>query len=69
MGTLVIHRPKVKGFHGPGGYRERDLRIATEATHLLRIACKQATTYGSAFTADEAERQNKIVARWQVCES
>lgn len=68
-GTLVIHRPKVKRFHGPGGYRERDLLIATECTHLLRLSCKEATTYGSGFTADEAERQGKPVVRWQVCES
>jgi hypothetical protein len=67
QGTLVIRRPKVQRFRGPGGYRERDAQIAQDCTHLLRLACRQATTYGSGWTADEAQRLGRIVVREQVC--
>lgn len=66
-GTLIIHRPTVKRFHGPGGYQERDALIAADCTHLLRLSCRQATTYGSGWTADEAGRLGRIVVRRQVC--
>lgn len=66
-GTLIIHRPAVRTFDGPGGYRERDLRIATDCTHLLRVACIRSRTYGSGWTADEAARQGKPVARLNEC--
>lgn len=67
-GTLLIFRPTVRRFRGPGGYRERDLRIAAECTRLLRLSCRQAKTYGSGWTADQAERMGKIVIREQVCQ-
>lgn len=66
-GTLLIFRPTVRRFHGPGGYRERDKEIAHTSTHLLRLACLKATTYGSGWTADEAERIGRKVVREQVC--
>lgn len=66
-GTLIVRHPKVRRFHGQGGYRERDALIARECTHLLRLACRQATTYGSGWTADEAQRLGRIVVREQVC--
>ncbi len=66
-GNLIIHRPTVKRFHGEGGYRERDELIARDCTHLLRIACKQATTYGSGWTANRAEELGKVVVRWNPC--
>jgi hypothetical protein len=64
---LVIHRPTVHRFHGPGGYRDRDARIARECTHLLRVACTLATTYGSGWTADLADRLGKTVVRACPC--
>ena len=64
---LLIHRPTTRAFHGPGGYRERDALIAAECTHLLRIACVKAKTYGSGWTADEAERLGRTVVRVQAC--
>lgn len=66
-GTLVVLRPTVKRFHGTGGYGERDERIARECTHLLRLACRHATTYGSGWTADHAERLNRTVVRELIC--
>lgn len=65
--TMVIHRPRTKRFHGPGGYRARDTLIAEDCSHLLRLSCRQSTTYGSGWTADEAERLGRIVVRQQVC--
>lgn len=65
--TMIVHLPTVQQFHGPGGYRERDALIAADCTHLLRLACVKATTYGSGWTADEAERLGKVVVRDSVC--
>lgn len=66
-GTMVIYWPTAKRFHGPGGYRARDAQIAEDCSHLLRLHCRQSTTYGSGWTADEAERLGRIVVRQQVC--
>jgi len=67
-GRLVIFRPRVRRFHGPGGFRWRDELISRHCTHLLRIACRRSTTYGSGWTADEAERNGAVVVRHYVCE-
>lgn len=61
-----IHRPKVKRFHGPGGYRERDIWIAEDCEHLVRIASSTTRTYGSGFTADYAASLGKLVERHVV---
>jgi hypothetical protein len=66
-GTLLIYRPRVRRLHGPGGYRARDEQIAQACTHLLRIYCQQATTYGSGWTADRAEDLGAIVVRYNAC--
>lgn len=64
---LRIFRPTVRRFHGPGGFRARDKEIAHASTHVLRLACKKAKTYGSGWTADEAERIGRVVVRELVC--
>ena len=66
-GTLAIFRPRVRRLHGPGGFRERDEQIAQACTHLLRISCQRATTYGSGWTADRAEELGAMVVRYDVC--
>jgi hypothetical protein len=66
-GTLVILRPRVRRLHGPGGFRERDEQIAQACTHLLRIFCQYATTYGSGWTADRAEELGAVVVRYDAC--
>lgn len=48
----------------PEGYKDRNLKIATECTHLLCIRSLQSTTYGSGWTADRAEEMGKTV--WRV---
>jgi hypothetical protein len=51
--------PKVRRFHGPGGYEERDERIAQDCTRLLAIRCHEAKTYGSGWTHDRAKELGK----------
>jgi hypothetical protein len=66
-GTLVVLRPRVRRFHGPGGFCERDEQIAQACTHLLRMFCRRATTYGSGWTADRADELGAMVVRYDVC--
>lgn len=47
----------------PHGYKERNLRIVRNCTHLLSIRCSQSRTYGSGWTADRAEELGKLVVR------
>lgn len=56
-----IHKPKVKRFHGKGGYRERDIWIAEDCEHLARIAASTTKTWGSGFTAEHAISLGKQV--------
>ena len=60
----IVHPPKVKQWAGLGGYRDRNLLIALDCTRLLRIVCHASKTYGSGWTADQAEKQGKVV--WRV---
>jgi hypothetical protein len=48
----------------PDGYKDRNLEIAKDCTHLLSIRSEQSTTYGSGWTADRAEEMGKTV--WRV---
>lgn len=50
----------------PAGYAERNLLIATDCTHLLRITCRASRTYGSGWTADRAEEMGKRVQRFTL---
>lgn len=59
---LVIHRPKNRRWE-PDGFKDRNLLIAQECTHLLAIRCRQSVTYGSGWTADQAEKLGKTVWR------
>lgn len=58
-----IHLPKNNRWE-PEGYKERNLLIAGDCTHLLRIRSYQSMTYGSGWTADRAEEMGKTV--WRV---
>lgn len=59
---LIIHRPRHQRWQ-PDGFKDRNLLIANDCTHLLAIRCKQSTTYGSGWTADRAEELGKTVWR------
>lgn len=61
--TPHIFRPTARRWHGPGGFKERNQRIADTCTRALRIVCAQSKTYGSGWMVDEAQRQGKPVRR------
>jgi hypothetical protein len=70
----LIHRPKNQRWK-PEGFEDRNRLIAEGCTHLLAIRCHRfgknnrwmshcaGSTYGSGWTADEAERLGKVVER------
>lgn len=60
---VVIHYPLNQRWE-PHGFKERNLKIAEDCTHLLCIRTRQSTTYGSGWTADRAEELGKTV--WRV---
>ena len=60
--TLVVYLPANRRW-APDGYRDRNLQIVADCTHLLAIRCAQSRTYGSGWTADRAEEAGKTVAR------
>lgn len=47
----------------PGGYQERNLVIAENCDQLVCIRHQAATSYGSGWTADQAEKMGKPVER------
>jgi hypothetical protein len=55
--------PTGRSWDGPGGFRERNEAIARRCTHLLCIRDRDATTYGSGWTADRAEALGRVVRR------
>lgn len=50
----------------PTGFKARNILIATNCTHLLRVYCPHGRTYGSGWTADYAERLGRTVTRIAV---
>lgn len=74
MGLVVHEYLPLHERWAPEGYQDRNRKIATECTHLLALRNYRAKnnkwgesspygTYGSGWTADEAERLGKIVER------
>jgi len=61
-GSMVVHRPQHQRWR-PDGFEARNLLIARDCTHLLRISCYRSRTYGSGWTADQAERAGAEVVR------
>lgn len=46
-----VFLPKYRRWE-PGGFKERNTRLANWCTHLLSIRCSFAKTYGSGWTRD-----------------
>lgn len=65
---VVVFKPTTWTFNGPGGFRERNTKIADLCHCLVRIASTTTTTYGSGWTADYAEKSGKNVERFVVDE-
>lgn len=49
-------------------YKARNLVIAQDCTHLVSIRSALSTTYGSGWTADQAEKLGKTVERITIGE-
>lgn len=60
---FIGYPPKRRQWHGPGGFKERNQRIADTCTRALRIVCAESKTYGSGWTVDRAAEQGKPVRR------
>ena len=65
---VVSFRPTTYTFQGPGGFKERNIKIADLCQCLVRIASSTTTTYGSGWTADYATSIGKNVERFVVDE-
>lgn len=59
---VQIFRPTQKRWHGPGGYKERNTKIAQACDGLVRIASQDTKTYGSGWTRDLAMKLGKPVS-------
>lgn len=62
---VIEHLPRNPRWK-PDGYEERNLLIARDCTHLLCIRHPASTTYGSGWTADQAEAMGKVVHRRSI---
>lgn len=56
----TIHDPAHPRWE-PHGYKDRNLRIAQDCTHLIAIRCRASTTYGSGWTYQQTKRLGKTV--------
>jgi len=50
----------------PGGFKQRNMKVAEVCDCLVRISSATTKTYGSGWTADYAERIGKRVHRYTV---
>lgn len=71
--ALFEYRPQVQQWedrvHGDTvfhGFKHRNLRIIENCDRLIAIRAISSRTYGSGWTADEAERQGRLVRRYYV---
>jgi hypothetical protein len=62
---VKIHLPKNRRW-APEGFKERNLKIAEDCTHLLCIRDKESKTYGSGWTSDRAKDMGKVVWRYDL---
>ncbi len=64
-GDFVEHLP-VHERWAPDGYQARNALIAADCSHLLRVAARASRTYGSGWTADQAQRLGRLVVRQRL---
>lgn len=58
-------RPKNSRWE-PEGFKDRNLLIASNCTHLLRIVDKTSKTYGSGWTRDRAKEMGKDTLSFEI---
>lgn len=61
---VVEHLPRVNRW--ADGFKPRNLKIARDCDALVRIVAKDATTYGSGWTRDQAARMGKPTEEFVV---
>lgn len=64
--STEIFEPSVRRWKGPGGFEERNKKIAEESDVVVAIRSMTSKTYGSGWTADYAESLGKEVHRIYV---
>ncbi len=62
-GIEVIEHFPASNRWKPNGYQDRNLLIAADCDQLVCIRHRAATSYGSGWTADQAEAMGKPVER------
>lgn len=62
---FVKFRPENQRWE-PDGYKARNIAIASECDVLVAIRSRSAETFGSGWTANEAERRGQQVYRWEM---
>jgi len=64
----LVYRPEVQRWDGGDriGFKQRNRQIAEACDELIRIAAKDARTYGSGWTRDEAARLGKPTVEFVV---
>ncbi len=58
-GPSIIHLPENKRWE-PRGYKARNLKIIEDADVMYCIRSRQSKTYGSGWTADQAENSMNV---------
>lgn len=61
-----IFRPLKRKWEGPGGFKERNIKIVEESDVIVAIRSLTSSTYGSGWTADYADSVGKEVHRIYV---
>jgi hypothetical protein len=57
--VVIEYRPERQQWDGPGGFKERNLKIAADCDALVRIVAEGSKTYGSGWTRDRAKEMGK----------
>lgn len=61
----LVHLPENRRW-APDGFKDRNIKIAEDCTHLLCIRYEHSKTNGSGWTADYAESIGKVVRRYDL---
>jgi hypothetical protein len=54
---ILNFAPGKPRWEAPGGYRDRNVMVATAASRLVAIRCHQSSTFGSGWTLQFADQQ------------
>lgn len=66
---VYIFRPKNFHWEGTGGFKERNLKIAQTCDELVCIRHHKSESFGSGWTAIQAEKLGKKVTRYLITDN